>query len=124
MTSEVMEVMTRGHQSVGMRNLLLALVLVPFTAYSMVVIAQHGYFGFVTLAAREPWAMQLLIDLSISLFLLGGFIRRDAREQGIASMPYLVALPFVGSIGALAYFVHRSLKLTVAAAPPRSTRAL
>lgn len=107
-----------------MRNLLLALVLVPFTAYSSVVIVQNGYFGFLTLAAREPWAMQLLLDLTISLFLLGSFIRRDAREHGISATPYLVAMPFVGSIGALAYFVHRALKLTAVEAPSRSTRAL
>ena len=91
-------------------NKLLAVVVVllPFTAYSLFVIAKQGYFGFVTLAFREPWAMQLLLDLTISLFLVGGWIRRDARSRGISATPYLVALPFVGSIAALGYLVHRA----------------
>jgi hypothetical protein len=121
MTSEVMEVMTRRRHSRYMSKALL--VLVPFTAYSLVVIARHGYFGFLTLAAREPWGMQLLLDLLIALFLVGGSIRRDARERGIPAAPYLVALPFLGSISALAYLVHRSLKPAKAAAPPSPTRA-
>ena len=108
MTSEVMELMTSGHQSPAMSKALL--VLVPFTAYSLVVIARQGYFGFLTLAAREPWGMQMLLDLSIALFLIGTAIRRDARERGIPALPYLVALPFLGSISALAYLVHRSAR--------------
>ena len=54
--------------------------------------------------------MQLLLDLFISLFLVGGWIRRDARERGIFATPYLVALPFVGSIATLAYLIHRGRK--------------
>jgi hypothetical protein len=93
-----------------MKKMVPALILLPFTAYSAIVIAQHGYLGFVTLAMREPWAMQLLLDLCISLFLVGGWVRRDARRYGIPALPYLLLIPLAGSIGALAYLVHRSLK--------------
>jgi hypothetical protein len=92
-----------------MKKIVPALVLLPFTAFSVEVIAQHGYFGFLTLSFREPWALQMLLDLTICLFLVAGWIRRDARARGIASWPYLLALPFLGSIGALAYLVHRNL---------------
>jgi len=95
-------------QSGAMKKLLPAIVLVPFTVFSLLVIVQHGYFGFVSLAAQEPWALQMLLDVSIALFLVGGGIRRDARSRGLPSLPYVLALPFVGSIGALAYLVHRS----------------
>lgn len=84
------------------------LVLVPFTVFSLEVTFHHGYFGFLTLAGREPWALQMLLDLVIAFFLIGTWIRKDAKERGIPSFPYLVAIFFLGSIGALAYFVHRA----------------
>ena len=92
-----------------MKKILPALLLVPFTVYSTLVIVEHGYFGFLTLAAREPWGMQMLLDLSIALFLLGAWLRRDARERGLPALPYLVMLPFLGSIAALGYLVHRGI---------------
>ncbi len=91
-----------------MKKLLPILVLLPFTVFSVEVILAKGYFGFLDMAMREPRGMQILIDLCISLFLVGGWIRRDARERGLPSLPYLVALPFLGSIGALGYLVHRA----------------
>jgi hypothetical protein len=94
-----------------MKSALLPLaILVPFTIFSVEVILQHGYFGFVELARSNAWGMQLLLDLSISLFFIGSWIRRDAKSRGIVALPYLIALPLLGSIAALAYFVHRALK--------------
>lgn len=91
----------------AMRKPLVLVVLVAFTFYSAGVVARHGYFGFLELAWREPWGMQLLLDLTIAMVLVGGWIRGDARKHGIAAGPYLIALPFLGSIGALAYVVRR-----------------
>jgi hypothetical protein len=92
-----------------MKKIVPVLVLLPFTVFSTVVIVQYGYFGFITLSLREPWALQMLLDLSIALFLFGGWMVRDARARGIPALPYLVLLPFVGSISALGYLVHRSV---------------
>ncbi|MGN6108079.1 MAG: hypothetical protein ACTHU0_23430 [Kofleriaceae bacterium] len=86
-----------------------ALVLVPFTAYSLWVIATHGYTGFLMLAGREPWAMQMLLDLFLSLSFAVGWLRADARKHGLAAWPYIVATPFVGAIAILAYVVRRGL---------------
>jgi hypothetical protein len=93
-----------------MKKILPVLILVPFTVFSVEVILAEGYFGFITLAMREKWAMQMLIDLTISLTLVAGMIRHDAKKRGIPSLPYLVMLPFLGSIGALFYLVHRELR--------------
>lgn len=99
-----------------MKKVLPLVVLVPFAAWSSLVIFEHGYFGFVTLALREPWAMQLLVDLSISLVLVGTWLVRDARKHGISPIPYLVLMLFAGSMGALVYLVRRNLKGERAAA--------
>ena len=96
-----------------MKKMLPALVLLPFTIFSTFVVVRHGYFGFITLALRERWAMQMLLDLSIALFVCGGWLRRDAERHGIRALPYLVLLPFAGSIATLAYLVHRGLSVRV-----------
>lgn len=114
MTSEVMERRRAQLHSHGMtmKKLLPLAVFVPFTLFSTMVIARHGYFGFITLALREPWAMQMLLDLAIAVFMVGTWLRRDARSRGINAVPYLVALPFLGSVAALAYLVHRGYAAT------------
>ena len=110
--------MTSRAHGVGMKNAILpAVVLVPFTVFSVFVIHEHGYFGFLDLVRGATWSTQVFFDLVISVFLVGTWIRSDARARGIAALPYLVALPFLGSIAALAYLVHRGLK----AAPSRGS---
>ncbi len=92
------------------KNALVAIVLLAFTAFSLWVVMRHGYFGFLRLAQRDEWAMQMLLDLVIALFLIGAAIRRDAPRRGIDAWPYLVALPLVGSLAALVYLLHRETK--------------
>lgn len=101
-----------------MKKLLPLLVLVPFTLFSVEVAYQHGPVGFLGLALREPWAMQLFLDLSIALVFVGGWMVKDAKKHGINPYPYVALLPFLGSIGALIYVVRRSFvasPVTVAA---------
>ncbi|MCB9765647.1 MAG: DUF2834 domain-containing protein [Alphaproteobacteria bacterium] len=82
-------------------------VLISFTVYSSYVTFQEGYWGFLHLALRERWAMQVLLDLCIALTLLWGPMKRDAQKHGINFWPYLLATPLLGSIAPLAYMVHR-----------------
>jgi hypothetical protein len=93
-----------------MKKIIPFLVLIPFTAFSVWVAVQHGPLGFLSVAWREPWAMQMLLDLTISVFLVGSWMRRDARERGIAVLPFLALMPVLGSIPALCYLVLRSSK--------------
>ena len=93
-----------------MKKLAPLLLFVVFTLYTTVIAVHHGLFGFITLALREPWAGQMLLDLAIALVFVGGWLRRDARTRGIDARPYLVGLALLGSISTLAYLVHRGLK--------------
>lgn len=82
------------------------LVLIPFTAYSLWVVATRGYTGFLSLSGREPWALQLLLDLCLALTLGVRWMSRDARKRGLAIWPYVIATIFLGSIGLLTYYVR------------------
>jgi hypothetical protein len=88
-----------------------AALLATFGAFSMWVVATQGYFGFIELAGRSWWALQMLIDLVVALSFAAGWMISDARKRGIATWPYLVATVFLGSIGILAYCVRRAFTL-------------
>ncbi|HWM87201.1 MAG TPA: hypothetical protein VNO33_15225 [Kofleriaceae bacterium] len=92
------------------RFLLLLAALVAFTVYTLAVGAGHGYLGFLTLAWREPWAMQMLLDLLIALVLFLTWVVRDARSRGLPFWPFAAATLLLGSVGALSYMVARELK--------------
>ena len=96
------------------RLLTLLLAFIAFAVYSAAVVAGHGYTGFIQLAGREPWALQMLIDLTIALVLFLVWAARDARTRGLPYWPFAVATVLLGSVGALAYLVARELKR-----PPR-----
>ena len=90
-------------------GILALLVLLPFAAFSTWVIAGHGYTGFLTLAAREPWALQMLLDVVLACLIYSVWLVPDARRHGIRAWPYLALTLVAGSIGGLAYLVHRAL---------------
>src|SRR5215475_11870070 len=92
------------------RVAILLVVAVAFAAYTGLVIADRGPLGFIDLAAREPWAMQMLLDLTITLVLFLVWAAGDARRVGLPYWPFVVAVVATGSIGALAYLVARTIK--------------
>ena len=101
------------------RTALIALgLLVPFTAYSLWVVAGHGYTGFLSLANREPWAMQLLLDLVIACSFGIGWMRGDAKRRGIASWPFIPVILLFGSVGLLGYAAVRGLMERAATRAP------
>lgn len=91
----------------GTLKLVLALVLAAFTAFSCWVTWQEGYWGFLHLARRELWGAQVLGDLGISLFLLLGYLRRDAAARKIPFWPLVVGTVFLGSIAPMTYLLVR-----------------
>lgn len=98
-------------------------VLILFTTFSMWVALDQGYFGFLGLAGREPWGLQLLLDVAIACSLFSIWMVRDARQRGLPATPYLLGLLFLGSISALAYLVHRGLVASRAPAGVVAARA-
>ena len=90
-------------------SLVALIVLLGFGAYSAWVAGTHGYTGFLTLARREPWAMQMLLDLVVACFLYTMWLTPDARRHGISPWPYLALTLVAGSLGGLAYLVRRGL---------------
>lgn len=90
--------------------LVFSATLLVFATWTGVIVAQHGYTGFLILAAREPWGGQMFVDLVIALLLFTTWMRADAARESLPFWPYLVAILTTGSIGALAYLVHRSLR--------------
>lgn len=102
------------------RTLALLALLLPFSAFSVLVVAEHGYFGFLELALREPWALQMLLDVCLALGLFHAYAIPDARARGITIWPWIVVSIFLGSIGALGYLVHRELAARTRAPGPLS----
>ena len=100
-----------------MRKVLPLLAFAVFSTYTLWVALQHGVLGFLTLAGREPWALQLLLDLCVSLCFVAAWVRKDARRFGIPWIPYVVGIVLCGSVGTLAYMVHRGFAKPVADGP-------
>lgn len=129
MTSEVMAGLqtpsqSEPHQEIHMKIRLFSLIIVfaAFSAYTAMVVVSHGYTGFLELALAGGWGAQVFIDLCIALVLFMFWMVPDARHRDIPFAPYVIAVLTTGSVGALAYLVHRTLKQDagVARRAPRS----
>lgn len=92
-----------------MRLAAAVVVFLAFTIWSFITIAEPGLTGLVTLLGSDPWARQILVDLTIACTVAWLWLGPDARRHGIASWPYIVATLAVGSIAILGYLVHREL---------------
>ena len=117
MTSEVMAVMQSAPQTGRIKEVLVKLrlfsviaVFAAFSIYTAIVVLNHGYTGFLELALTGGWGAQVFIDLCIALILFTIWMVPDAREHGIPAWPYFLAILTTGSVGALAYLVHRTAK--------------
>jgi hypothetical protein len=86
------------------------IVLLVFGIYTGIIVAHHGYTGFLILAVEEPWGGQMFIDLVIALVLFAVWMWTDAARARLPFWPYFVAILTTGSIGALAYLVHRNAR--------------
>jgi hypothetical protein len=97
-------------------------VLVPFLAFTEWVLAAEGFIGFWAQALGSPVAVQLTLDLVIALSLVLLWMREDARATRMPFAPYLVVTLVIGSVGPLAYLVHREARMR-RRAPAAAARA-
>lgn len=93
-----------------LRTFSLVAVFAAFTIYTAFVVFDHGYTGFISLAMAGGWGLQIFVDLVIALTLFLIWMVPDARGRRIPAAPYVILVFAAGSIGALAYLVHRALK--------------
>jgi hypothetical protein len=82
-------------------------VLFPFLAFSVWVALVDGPVGYLALAGREPWGLQMLLDLAIALFFVTGWMIADARRKAITVWPFVAMTIALGSIGPLSYLLVR-----------------
>jgi hypothetical protein len=101
--------------SVRTTGALAGLVLAAFGVFSTWVVYREGYLGFLTLADREPWALQMLLDLVIACTVAIGWVRADGKKRGITTWPFVALTVFLGSIGVLWYLVRRAFAPPTAA---------
>lgn len=92
-----------------MRLPLLVAALVAFTGYTGWVMFRHGVIGFLQLAARDAWGLQLLLDLFVMLGVFATWQYRDAKKHGLPALLYVGVTFTMGSMGALLYLVHREV---------------
>ena len=84
------------------------LIFVAFVTYTAIVAADYGLVAFLKAAIDNTAVLQVSLDLVISVVIALTFVARDARLRGLPFVPYLVATLFLGSIGLLAYLLHRT----------------
>ena len=82
-------------------------VLLVFAGWTTIVVIDHGYTGFLQLAAEQHWGAQMLVDLGIALVLFTLWMIDDARGRGTTVWPFVVLTLFTGSIGPLLYLSLR-----------------
>lgn len=86
-----------------LRALAISAVFLTFTAYSLVVVGEHGFVEAFLVPLRGGWSAQEFLDLCIALFVASTWMRRDARRQGLPFWPFAIACLPLGSVSILAY---------------------
>ncbi len=89
------------------RQLLIGALLLAFTAFSLLVIGEVGYFGLWQAGFASNASLQILLDVCIACGLGGLWLIGDARQRGVTAWPWLLAVLTLGSIGLLAYLFVR-----------------
>jgi hypothetical protein len=108
----------------GKKQIALWCVLGDFVALTAYAVYAEGYFAFMSVgwefASSGVWGAQIVIDFLIALSVALGFVIADARKRGVAYWPFLLMTLTLGSIGPLAYLIHR--ERATSAVPQHSDR--
>ena len=91
------------------KTLILVALFLGFTIPSALLTMDTGYLAWLELVRDERWALQLFVDLAIACGVFIGWLWKDAPARGLPRWPYVLATATLGSIGILAYLIHRRL---------------
>jgi hypothetical protein len=91
------------------RLVALVVVFLAFSLYTVEVVLTQGFAPLTELCLSFGWGSQMMVDLVIGLLAFTAFAWPDAKRRGISFAPYLLATILLGSIGVLAYLIHREL---------------
>jgi hypothetical protein len=92
------------------KTLVLGLVLTGFTAASFYAIEVHGFLGFFETLGSSAAGVVALTDLVIALTLAMLWMRSDSSERALPFWPYALLTLALGSVGPMAYLIHRELR--------------
>jgi hypothetical protein len=109
-----------------MIKMLLAFVLVDYTALCAYVLYTYGLSGVIAAATANAASLAIAADLVISLGLALAWMTRDARDRGVSVVPYTLLTVALGSVGPLLYLLRRpgELPITSIPRPVVATRSL
>jgi len=103
-----------------LKRIALALLFIDFMALSAWATWEVGYFGIFAVAASGPGEAQVFADLCVALTFGCAWMVGDARKRGVTVWPWLLAVPFLGSIPVITYAVAREF---LPAPAPQATSA-
>jgi hypothetical protein len=89
--------------------LVLIAVLVGFSVQTAHALVTLGYVGFFEQLLGTLAGRQATVDIVIACSLVLFWLVDDARARGRAWLPYAALTLVLGSIGPLAYLIHREL---------------
>lgn len=84
---------------------LVAVLLLPFAAYSFWVMFEIGYDGIWRDGLASAGARQILSDLVVMALLASLWMHADARRSGRRFLPWLLLTLSCGSLGPLLYLL-------------------
>ncbi len=95
----------------GKKQIALWCVLGDFVVLTAYAVYAEGYFAFLNtaleFATASIWGAQILVDFLIALSVALGWVIADARKRDLAYWPFVALTLTLGSIGPLAYLIHR-----------------
>ncbi len=88
-------------------QMILALVLVDFAAFTGWTIYNEGIVDAFAFLGEHLWTMQVGIDLVLAITFITVWMWRDARKRGVNPIPWVLLTVVTGSLGWLTYLVAR-----------------
>lgn len=92
------------------RTLVLAAVILAFSALTVLALVEAGYLGILAPHFRSYAGAQVFFDLVIMCVLGCIWMVADSRHSGLAAWPFIAITLVAGSFGPLLYLAVRELR--------------